>query len=271
MSRLRIRKSFLSLAALVMGLGFSVPAAAGGGHYGYGYHSGYGGYYKTGYRGHRYGRHHHHRRHHRGGGGKGAAIALGVIGGAIILSEAARASERRRYEEGRYYRRYGRYDGYDRRRYDERYYRDDDWYDERDFDRDYMPERDYDDDRDVERRGQDRRDENREYDRREFDGADDLERELEGGAADRERQRRPRTITATARGAYGACAEHARQALANRGFRLSIPARPETAEDMGRAYKITATVVAQNDRGERWRRALYCEANDDRVFRLELI
>ncbi len=251
----RLKQVLISLTAAATVFGASAPAFAGGGGYSVGVYSGYGGgYYAAGYRGHR-GYHRQHRRYHRGGGGKGAAIALGVIGGAILLSEAARAEERQRYEEERYYRdryyrdRYYRdryYDRYERRRYDDRDYEDRGY-----EDRSYLPEREYDDNG-------------------EGNTSDDaLERELEGGAplgADG-----PGPISISYRGAYDACTKHARRALSNRGFILAAPARPETAENVGGAYRITATVMAENNRGESWSRAMYCEADENRVYLLELI
>lgn len=249
------RKLLLAAAASALALGVSAPAAAGG-YVKAGYHSGYygGGYYAAGHRyyGHRHYRHgyrhhghhrYHRRHHHHGGGGKAAAIALGVIGGAIILNEIAEDRERDRYARGRYYE--GYYDGrrdaradayYERRAYDDRYYEDDRAYD--DYDDDY------------------------ESDGRDDAYDDELDGRLEGGADE--------PIYVSVDAAYDACLRHARSALAERGFIVSAPYRPETAEDRGGAWLMTATVTAQ--RGpDRWSRAMSCEASDTRVYRMELI
>ena len=216
-----------SAIAAVMTLGVSAPANAGGGHGHFDYYSGhyYGGhYYHGGYR-------RHHRHGH--GGDKGAAIALGVIGGAILINELAEEKARRRAYEDRYERRYDRY----ARR---------DYVDDFPAGRAYGPDDDpaYD-----EGPADDRLD-------------DVLEGRNDGG---------PEPIRLTYQDAYKACTQHARNALGNRGFTLAAPARPETAEDLGGAWKMTATVRAQNGNGEAWSRAMYCEADDRRVYLLELI
>ena len=90
---------------------------------------------------------------------------------------------------------------------------------------------------------------------------DDLEPRLDGG---------PEPIRFSYAGAYQACMTHARAALGDRGFILAGPAKPETAEDLGGAWKMTATVTAQKG-GDSWSRAMYCEADDSRVYLLELI
>lgn len=219
------RKIMLTAAAAALALGAGAPAMAGGGYYyGHGYHKHYG---KHHYRGH-YRRHHHHR--HHGGGGKAAAIALGVIGGAIIINELAESRARDRYYRDRYY--------------DARYRaRPAPYYPERD----YLPERDDD------------------YDAGPEDGSlsgSDLDSRLDGG---------PEPIRISVDAAYDACTRHARAALANRGFVLAAPAAPETAEDAGGAWKMTATVLAEDSYGGSWSRAMYCEADESRVYLLELI
>lgn len=213
------RKAILTAAAAAFALGAGAPVMAGGGYY-----------YGHGYYGH-HGKHHyrgHHRRHHHGGGGKAAAIALGVIGGAIIINELAESRARDQYYRDRYY--------------DTRYpARAAPYYPERD----YLPERD--------------------YDYGPEDGSlsgDDLDSRLDGG---------PAPIHVSVDAAYHACTRHARAALANRGFVLAAPAAPETAEDAGGAWKMTATVLAEDRRGGSWSRAMYCEADESRVYLLELI
>ncbi len=222
------RKLTLSAAAVAIVLGVGAPALAGGGYYG-GYYGGHhGGYYSSGYGGHNgyYG----HRRHRGHGGGKGALIALGVIGGAIILNEAAEARARERAYEARLENRYNRYDRYSRRAapaYTPRY--------------------------EAEEYSAEARDEGL--------SDSDVEPRLDGG---------PEPIRLTYADAYRACTKHARAALGSRGFVLAAPAKPDTAEDLGGAWKMTATVTAQKG-DDRWSRAMYCEADDSRVYLLELI
>jgi hypothetical protein len=247
-------KALLGAAAAVLALGAGAPVmASGGGYVSAHYSSGYygGGYHAAGYKSYRHRGHHRHRRgHHHRGGGKGAAIALGVIGGAIILNELAEDRANDRYYRDRYYRdRYydGYYDGRRDARSAEYYGRTDD-------------ARRYDDEYDDE-------DDRYEYDAYEDDHESDYEDDalddrLEGGAV------APARITVDA--AYDACLRHARNALGERGFVVSAPYQPETAVDRGGAWLMTATVTAQ--RGpDRWSRAMSCEASDNRVFRLELI
>ncbi|WDI32555.1 hypothetical protein PUV54_05020 [Hyphococcus flavus] len=232
------RKIMIGAAAAALSLGIGAPAMAyGGSHVSVHYSSGYygGGYHAAGYKSYRHRGHYRHgRRHHRhGGGGKAAAIALGVIGGAIILNELSEDRERARYSRDRYY------DGY----YDGR--RDAgaaDYYD-RAYDDRYEDEYDYEE---APHEG--------EYD----DGLDDR---LDGAAA-------PARISVDA--AYQVCLDHARSALAERGFVVTAPYRPASIEDRGGALLMTANVSAQRGR-ESWSRAMSCEASDTRVYRLELI
>jgi len=238
MNHFSVRKFSLSMAAAAIALGAGATAFAGG-YYGnyYGGHGG--GYYSAGYYsgghhgGHGYSGRRHHRRGH--GGGKAAAIALGVIGGAIILNEISEDRARQRAYDDRYDRRYRRYSRRARPAYAD--------------DRDYIPQRDYDD---APQDGN--------------PGGDDLDARLEGRD-----DGGPAPIRLSYGRAYQACMSHARAALSNRGFILAGPARPETVEEAGRAWKMTANVTAQNQRGETWTRAMYCEADDNRVYLLELI
>ncbi len=237
----RTRKLLLGATASALALGVSVPAAAGGyyGHGGY-YNHYYGGHYRH----HGYGHRGYHRRHHRGGGGKAAAIALGVIGGAIILNEVAENRARERAYEARYY---DRYDRYERRATPT--------YDREAFKRGY--EEGY-----SEGRGA-ALEKGAPKDLRNGDVLDDdLDARLDGG---------PEPIRFSAAEAYQTCMSHARSALQNRGFLLAAPPAPATAEDTGGAWKMTATVSAQNTAGESWSRAMYCEADESRVYLLELI
>lgn len=237
------KKLSLSAGVAAMVMGLAAPAVAGGG-YGHGYH-------KRHYKHHYYG---HHR--HRGGGGKGAAIALGVIGGAIILNELAEDRARDRYYEDRYYRDRA-YDARARNRaYDQGYYdgRSDERsagaYDAYEGSGEAYYEDDYDDGSGL--AGGAPVDAGPVY---ETPGT---------GAYDRA----PRRVSASA--AYQTCLDHARRALGERGFVVTAPYRPETVEDRGGALMMTATVTAQ--RGpESWARAMSCEASEGRVYRMELI
>ena len=232
------RKVLLSVAAAALVIGAGSSAFA------------------RGYHGHGHG---HHRHHGHGGGGKGAAIALGVIGGAIILNELAedRANDRYRdrYYEDRYYREQARdrayEDGYyngraDARRYEERYddgavY--DDSYDDGAYD-------------------------DGAYDDSGLAGGEPLDLGPAYETPDTAYDRAPLPISASA--AYRVCLDHARRALSERGFVVAAPYRPDTVEDRGGALLMTATVTAQRG-GDRWSRAMSCEASESRVYRMELI
>lgn len=240
----RNRKLMLAAAASATALGVAAPAAAGGyyGHVGYSNHY-YGNHYRhNGYYGHRG-----YRRGHHGGGGKAAAIALGVIGGAIILNEVAENRAEQRAYEARYADRYDRYDRYARRAQPA--------YDRDAFERGY--EEGYSEGRAADIEGGAPRDLSNGPSRK---GA--LDDRLDGG---------PEPIRFSAAEAYQTCMTHARAALGDRGFLLAAPPTPETAEDTGGAWKMTATVSAQNPAGESWSRAMYCEADETRVYLLELI
>ena len=231
------KKSAIAAAAGAIALTAGGQAMAGSYvsvGYGHGYYGGY--HHYAGYHG-GYGRHYrHHRRHRHGhGAGKGAAIALGVIGGAIILNELAEDRARQRYYEDRYYDRYDRYDRYSRRA--------------EPFDRGHageerLPEESYGgagEDASLDER---------------------LDGKFDGG---------PEPIRISSHAAYETCISHARAALADRDFMLAAPASPDTADDVGRGWKMTANVTAQSRSGESWTRAMYCEADESRVYLLELI
>lgn len=241
-------KLVLAGAAAALAAGVSAPAAAGGkhGYYGHGY---YGHGYHGRYYGRGYGHGRHYRRHHRGGGGKGAAIALGVIGGAIILNEIAESNAERRAYEDRFDRRYDRYSTraappYDRDAFERGY--------ERGLEagRAEAPPQDFRDDGAIE---------------------DDLDAQLDGAIYNDRNDGGPAPIRFSAAGAYETCLTHARAALRERGYLLAGPATPETAVDTGAAWKMTATVSAENQTGDSWSRAMYCEADANRVYLLELI
>ncbi len=243
-----VKKLSLSAAAAAMAMGMTAPAFAGGG-YGHGYHKRH--------HGHHYSYRH---RHHRGGGGKAAAIALGVVGGAIILNELSESRARDRYYQDRYYRdRY--YDGqasaYNRGYADGRYdgasryepYEDDAYYGGEPY-----ADEPYDD---------------QAHDDSGLAGGEPVDRGpvySTPGAGGYDRA--PRVISASA--AYQTCLDHARRALGERGFVVTAPYRPETVEDRGGALMMTATVTAQRG-ADQWARAMSCEASEGRVYRMELI
>lgn len=267
-----IFKIVAALSVFATAVGAGATASAGGYYGGFGGYYGHGGgFYAAHHRGFRGGyRRGYHRGYRHRRGANGAAIALGVIGGAIILSEAARASERRRYEEERRYRDYydDRYDRYRQRRYD-RYDEYDRW-DGRQYDRDENERewRRYDFDRDDERVFEEEAPASgATRDDRPVRPSDDIDDILEGGPDDD--QDRPPVIVADR--AFAACMRHAAGALGDQGLRLYGPDRPDTAEDRGETYRVTARVTARNARGERWRRDLVCDATGTRVYRLELI
>ncbi|MEO1251607.1 MAG: hypothetical protein AAFW81_04585 [Pseudomonadota bacterium] len=261
------RKLLVPFAAAATALFISAPtpASAGGyfGHFGYagGYYGGpiygygYRGHFRRGFR-HRHFRHRHY--HRRGGGGRAAAIALGAVGGAIIINELAEARAERRFYETRYPRAYDPYAtrvAPSARSYDDR------GAFQRGFEEGYAEGRAA----DLEDRAP--------RDLREGDVDDrDLENRLDGARSDEfRRDGGPEPIRFSAAAAYEACMTHARAALSERGFRLAAPPDPDTAEDVGAAWKMTATVSAQARDGESWSRAMYCEADADRVYLLELI
>lgn len=243
----RVMSRFFAVIALagasVFALGAPTPAQAGGYGY-YGYHGGY----KHGYYGRRHYRHHrrHYRRHH-GGGGKAAAIALGVIGGAIILNEYADSRARQRAYDERYYRsrpyRGGYYgDGYGRG-YDQGY--------DRGYDQGYDRGRaDAPSSRPLETLPT------------EPSGGDDLDAVLDGAPNEAGR--------ISVAEAYQTCLRRVRSAMSERGFIVSAPYKPETADDLGGAWKMTATVMTQRG-AEDWSRAMVCEADESRVYMVELI
>ncbi len=228
-----LRKSAIAVSVAVMTLSAGAPAFAGGFQGNFRYHVGYGGHGNYGYGHHQY----RARQHHTHGGGKAAAIVLGVIGGAIIMNELAEENARQRAYERAYEERYVRYDPYARRAAP-------------------LPERyetpRYDEDFGAGDLGP----QNGNL------GEDAIERQLDGG---------PEPIRISVAAAYETCTRHARRALSARGFVLAAPAYPETAEDLGDTWKMTATVLAEDRDGGSWSRAMYCEADEGRVYLLELI
>ncbi|MEM8770248.1 MAG: hypothetical protein AAGD92_01240 [Pseudomonadota bacterium] len=282
--------------------GHGVHGSYYGGYYGggftrVGYRHGFRG---RGFRGGRafYGRGFRHRRfrhgryHRRGGAGRAAAIGLGVVGGAIILNELAENRSRRRIYDDYYYdRRYrarafsqGDQDAF-QRGFEEGYARgrtgaladgslDSEAESEafqRGFEEGLARGRQGGADDFAPDDGVRAPDAAPSTPVDEF-GLDDLDSQLDGARIERRRNDGgPAPIRIAAGDAYRTCTQHARTALGDRGFILAAPASPETAEDVGRGWKMTATVSAQNQAGESWSRAMYCEADADRVYMLELI
>ncbi len=107
MAKLSLKKSLLAAAAAAMTIGSIAPASAGGryhGGHGYGHHGGYyGGHYAYGgHGGYYYGSRHYRHSHGHGhlSGGEAALIALGIVGGVVLID---RALERDRYASDPYY------------------------------------------------------------------------------------------------------------------------------------------------------------------------
>jgi hypothetical protein len=225
-----------------MALGAGATAMASGyvsaGHYSPGHSYGYyaagyhgGDYYNYGY-GHGYGYGYGNGYGH-GGGGAAAAVVLGAIGGAIILNEVSESRANRRAYDDRYYDRYDRYSSR-----------------ARPLNTGYA--------------GRER------LPRESYGGAgeagtlkdESLDASLDGG---------PAPIRISSGAAYATCVSQARAALADRNFTLAVPDRPDTADDIGGAWKMTANVTTQSPQGESWTRAMYCEADASRVYLLELL
>ena len=261
-----LKKGLFAATAMATAIA-SAPAFAGGGHsYGYGAYGG--GYYAAGY-GHRahYGKRYykhrgyshrrykrHHRRHHRHGrGGDAALIALGVIGGAIILNEATKDDRRYAYEDRRYR------DDVRHRRYDPR--RDDYYYqrgrEQAPYDEDYEDEFEEDAPRSAPSRSVER---------------DDLDDQLLGGDEESRNQvRGEERLTFSVQAAYQECSHEARNAASRDGQFVAMPAQPTNVEVLDRdLVRITADLTAQDQRGRQFLRTLTCEADPDRITFLRL-
>ncbi len=242
----------IAIAAALSGAVLSTPAFAGGGSY-YGYGGGYAGGY---YGGHSYygGRHYSPRyyghgrygRHYRGrgglSGGEAALIAVGIIGGAILID---RALDDRR-------------DRYDDRYYDDRRYRDD----RRRagaFDDDYYYQRDqrpYEDDfRSA--RGAD-------YPRDDVFGAGEPEL-LGGGRASGSASR------VAVNAAFRECVAETRGAAGAGGMQVAMPGAPTNVETLADgSVRMIAQFRASNARGEQWTRRFVCEADERGVRFLQV-
>ena len=260
-----LKKGLFAATAAATALA-TAPAFAGGG-YGYGYGAHGGGYYAAGY-GHRayhgkryykhrgYGKRHYrkyHRRHHRGGGGDAALIALGVIGGAIILNEATKDDRRYAYEDRRYR------DEVRHRRYDPR--RDDYYYqrgvEQAPYDDEYEEEFEDEAPRSAPSRSVER---------------DDLDDQLLGGDEENRNQLRgEEEVRFSVQAAYRECSSEARNAASRDGQFIAMPANPTNVEVLDRdLVRITADLTAQDQRGRQFLRTLTCEADSDRITFLRL-
>jgi hypothetical protein len=103
-----LRKTLLTAAAAAVALGSAAPAFADGGRYNRGHH----GYYGGGYHHKVYGRHYaprhyygsRHYRHGRGhlSGAEAAFIALGIVGGVVLIDRALEREQNRYAYEPRY-------------------------------------------------------------------------------------------------------------------------------------------------------------------------
>jgi hypothetical protein len=254
----RVKAALLAVAAMAVA-GASTPAFAGGRHYGGygGYYAGHGnfghGYYGRGYyRPRYYGGGHYGRGHYRGrgglSGGEAALIAVGIIGGAILID---RALDDRR-------------DRYDDRYYDDRRYRDRDYDDRRRagaFDDEYYYQRDsrpyeYDDEirsaraEDVERGPA-------------FDAG---EPELLGG------EPRSGSIDRVAvNAAFRECVAETRGAAGAGGLTVAMPGAPTDIETLADgSVRMVAQFRASNARGEEWTRRFVCEADERGVRFLQV-
>ncbi|MEL7486955.1 MAG: hypothetical protein AAGJ87_07055 [Pseudomonadota bacterium] len=320
-----LKIGLFAMTAFATAVGASAPAFAGYGHgrgvsvhvgkpyyhpVGYrrfnrGYHRGYYRGYRRGFRGGYYGR----RPYRRGiRGGEAAAIALGVVGGAIILNEVIENDRRRdayyrdrRYAEERY------------RRYDPRY---DDYYYERGArraPRDERFEEDFDDgfedeaprarrDRVPSRGGEGAAEEFRDFDRddrrfedrddRAFEEFDDERFENDRGDDRRPQDRAPdaaptepveedplddellggeQVIAFAVDRAFRDCTDEARAAAARDGQFIAMPSRPGRVTPLqGGGVRMTADLTAQNQRGAQFLRTLTCEADARRITFLQL-
>ena len=252
----------LILAAVLSVAAASTPALAGGGYfYGHGrqfdrgFHGGYGfhgsRYYGPRYYGHgRYGRGYYRG---RGGlsGGEAALIAVGVIGGAVLID---RALDDRR---GRYDDRY-----YDDRRYRDRY--SDDRRRAEAFDDDYYYQRDsrpYDDEvRSA--RGADLPRDDLPRDGR-FDAGEPelLGAGRAGGDLDR----------VAVNAAFRECVAETRGAAGAGGLTVAMPGAPTDVETLADgSVRMVAQFRASNARGREWTRRFVCEADERGVRFLQV-
>jgi hypothetical protein len=251
------RRALLIAAALTAAV-ISTPAFAGGGYYygqsryfDRGFHGGYG-YFRSGYYGPRYYGHGRYGRHYRGrggiSGGEAALIAVGIIGGAILIDRAL--DDRRERFDDRYY---------DDRRDRDRYY--DDRRRSGAFDDDYYYQRDsrpYDYDDDI--RSAQREDLGRD---RAFDTG---EPELLGG------EPRSGSLDRVAvNAAFRECVAETRGAAGAGGLNVAMPGAPTEVETLADgSVRMVAQFRASNARGQQWTRRFVCEADERGVRFLQV-
>lgn len=250
-------KALMMAAALAL-TAASTPAFAGGGyyyghgrHFDRGFHGGHG-YYGARYYGPRYYGHGRYGRHYRGrggiSGGEAALIALGVVGGAILID---RALDDRR-DRDRYY-----YDdrGYDDRRYDDRRRRvgafDDEYY----YQRDSRP---YEADGDIRAARRDDFDRDRTVD---AGGPELLGGEARSGSVDR----------VAVNAAFRECVAETRGAAGAGGLTVAMPGAPTEIETLADgSVRMVAQFRASNARGQEWSRRFVCEADERGVRFLQV-
>jgi len=249
-SRRRTAPVTLMLAAAIAAVAASTPAYAGGGRHGgrywdRGYYGGYD-YYAPRYYGHGYYGGGRHWRHHRGrgglSGGEAALIAVGIIGGAILIDRAL-DDRRDRYED---------------RFFDDRRYRDDRRRADA-FDDDYYYQRDqrpYEDDYRSARGADDPRDD--------VFGAG--EPELLGGAPP------SGAISRVAvNAAFRECVAETRGAAGAGGMQVAMPGAPTSVEKLADgSVRMIAQFRASNARGQEWTRRFVCEADERGVRFLQV-
>jgi hypothetical protein len=254
----RAKAALVAAAAMALA-GVSTPAFAGGGyygghggyyaghgHYGYGY-SGHGFYNRGYYGGGHYGR---GRYHGRGGlsGGEAALIAVGIIGGAILIDRA--------FDDRR--------DRYDDRYYDDRRYRGRDYDDRRRagaFDDDYYYQRDsraYEYDEEIRSARAEDLDRSRVFDAG--------EPELLGG------EPRSGSIGRVAvNAAFRECVAETRGAAGAGGLTVAMPGAPTDIETLADgSVRMVAQFRASNARGQEWTRRFVCEADERGVRFLQV-
>ena len=253
------RSALFAATSIATAFAFSPAAAGGYWHSGPRVHANIhyaGGYHVRPYRGY-YGPRRHfrrgrHFRRHRGGG-DAALIALGAIGGAIILNEIIEDDRRRDDRIDRRHRSYNpRFDDYYYRRGEE--YRYDPDIDQAidegrgRIDRQSAP--DAQPARPVER--------------------DQLDEELLGGEEALAPSRAVEARVPVDR-AYRACAAEARDAASRDGQFIAMPAEPTDIDVISDDYvRITADLTAQDQRGRQFLRTLTCEADLERITFLQL-
>lgn len=254
----RKRRVALLAAAALSVAAAATPAMAGGyhghgRHFDRGYYGGHG-YYGPRHYGPRYYGHGHYGRHYRRGGvsgGEAALIALGVVGGAILIDRAL-DDRRERYDE-RYY---------DDRRYRDRY---DDRHDDRRgsgaFDDDPYYQRDsrdyyYDDEIRSARRDDLSAREPFATGEPELLGAEPASRSVDRVAVN---------------AAFRECVAETRGAAGAGGLTVAMPGAPTDVEQLADgSVRMVAQFRASNARGQEWTRRFVCEADEAGVRFLQV-